>query len=340
MRHLLYTLILGGLSLFTSSCSNNFQLTENAPEVAVVYGIISSKDTATYIRVEKAFVDENISGENLAKDAANLYFENIVVKLKHTPTGNEYLLQRVDGNLEGYKRDEGAFASAPNYLYKIKKSELNLIPKDEYKLIVSKNDGEIITESSTKILTPLSDATNDVEPKATVLLNFGYNTDYRITWFADENSVIHDIIFVVHYTEIINGVSTDKSVDWKAAVNFIDKQSGSNSYTFASKGKAFYDFLAGELTPAGPNNPVTRIFNSISIKILSGGQPIRDYIKIGQANLGITSSGEIPVYTNLSNGSRGIFSSKTEFLREGMDINKPTLDSLRNGIITKNLNFK
>ncbi len=340
MRNIFFVVIIISLTIFSISCSNDFELTEIGPDVPVVYGIISAQDTATYIRVEKAFIDENIGGDILARDPANLYFEDINVKIRHIATGKEYNLNKVDGNLEGYKREEGAFASAPNYLYKIKRSTLNFIYKDEYKLIVSKNDGSVLTESSTKILTPLSDNNNDVEPKSSTSFNFGYNSDFRVTWFPDENAVIHDVILVINYTEILNGVTTEKAATWKAAVNSADKLAGSTAYTFVTKGRSFYEFMAGELTPSGPNNPVTRIFKDISLKILSGGQPIKDFIKIGQANLGITSSGEIPVYTNMSNGARGLFSSKTEFLRLGMGINRTSLDSLRNGVITKKLNFQ
>jgi hypothetical protein len=340
MRHIFFFLGNVSLLIFIMSCSNDFQLVEGGQVVPVVYGVISSKDTASYIRVEKAFIDENIGGDVLAKDAANLYFEDVNVKLRHLKSGEEFTLQKVDGNLEGFKRDEGAFASAPNYLYKIKRSELNLIPKDEYKLIISKNDGSVLTEASTKILTPLSDDNNDVEPRNTATFSFSYTSDFRVTWFPDENSVIHDVILIINYTEILNGLATEKSVTWKAGINTSDKIATSNSYTFVTKGRAFYEFMASELPPSGPNNPVTRVFKDITFKIISGGQPIKDLIRLGQANLGITSSGEIPTYTNMSNGAIGIFTSKTEFVREGVGIARVSLDSLRNGVITKNLNFK
>lgn len=63
------------------------------------------------------------------------------------------------------KEISGIFANTPNYLYKITRNELAFVPKQEYKLIVAKNDGNILTESSTKILTPLSDAKDDVGQK-------------------------------------------------------------------------------------------------------------------------------------------------------------------------------
>lgn len=106
------------------SCSNDFELTEGAVDTPIVYGMISVGDTATYIRVERAFVDENTSALVLSKDPAQLYYNDITVKIRHIKTSKDYTLKRVDGNLEGYQRDAGAFADAPNYLYKIKKVSL------------------------------------------------------------------------------------------------------------------------------------------------------------------------------------------------------------------------
>jgi len=311
------------------SCSNDFELTEGDADTPIVYGMISVGDTATYIRVERAFVDENTSALVLSKDPAQLYYNDISVVIRHIKTNRDYILKRVDGNLEGYKRNAGAFADAPNYLYKIKKSELNFIGKDQYKLIISRNDGTILTEATTTALSPYAneDITN---PGPTQLLSFVNNVDYKLRWFGDAAAVIHDIKFVFNYKEEKSGFITDKSVTWDVIKNH-DK----NEYTF--KGRSFYEFMQGamEKSPA-----IKRYFQSASLQVISGAVEIKDYISIGQANLGITSSGEIPVYTNLSNDGQGIFSSKTEFIRKDIGLANVTLDSLKNGVITKSLNFQ
>jgi hypothetical protein len=311
------------------SCSNDFELTEGDVDAPIVYGMISVGDTATYIRVERAFVDENTSALVLSKDPAQLYYNDITVTIRHLKTSKDYVLKRVDGNLEGYKRDAGAFADAPNYLYKIKKSELNFIGKDQYKLIVSRNDGTILTEATTTALTPYAneDITN---PGPTALLSFVNNLDYKIRWFGDQAAVIHDVKFIFKIKEEKDGKITDKSLSWTVVRNH-DK----NEYTF--KGRAFYEYMQGALE----KKPTTkRYFQNASIEVVSGAKEIKDYISIGQANLGITSSGEIPVYTNLSNDSQGIFSSKTAFRRMDIGLANVTIDSLKNGVITKSLNFQ
>jgi hypothetical protein len=311
------------------SCSNDFELTEGLVDIPIVYGLITVGDTATYIRVERAFADEKTSAYILSKDPEKLYYNDAIVKIRHIKTAKDYTLTRVDGNLEGYKRDAGAFADAPNYLYKIKKSQLNFIAGDQYRLIISKNDGSILTEATTVALTPYQneDITN---PGPSANLSFSNNTTLRIKWNADVNSYISDIRFTFNFIEDKNGKRSEKSVVWTVIKN-LDK----NEYSF--KGRAFYEFMQGAMEK---DPQIKRYFKNASLSLVSGGKELKDYISIGQANLGITSSGEIPVYTNLSKEGKGIFSSKTQFTRTDIGLGNATLDSLRYGSLTKVLNFQ
>jgi hypothetical protein len=312
------------------SCSNDFQLTEGQSDIPVIYGMLSPGDTATYIRVERAFIDENTSALTLAKDISRLYFDNPIVRIQHIKTGKVYTLSRVDGNLDGYKRASGAFADAPNYLYKIRKTDLSLIAGDQYKLIISKNDGIVLSEALTAALVPLKNE-DLTSPGPTASLSFINNLDFKFRWFGDENAVIHDVRFNFFIKEDKNGNISDKIITWNVVTN-------TDKTDFNVKGIAFYEFMQGAFTDKSPT--IKRYFQNASLTITSGGKEIKDYIGIGQANLGITSSGEIPIYSNLSNGGLGIFSSTTSLTRSNIGLTNNTLDSLRNGVITKSLNFQ
>lgn len=323
-----FVIVIFTLLLF--SCSNDFDLTEPAKEIPVVYGLINAADTAQFVRVEKAFIDENIPGNELAMNPSNLYFEDIEVKLRHDATGTELNLIRVDGNDYGLQRASGAFAQAPNYIYRLATKTNPLIAKDSYSLIIRKSDGSILSSATTRVLSNYVNS-DVITPNPTALLSFGYNTDFRISWSADENAVIHDIQLVLNYTEERPSTPiTKKSVIWNMTRNY-------DRTTYITKGRDFYEYLARTL----PEEPfVNRYFDNFTLIITSGGKEIRDYISVGQANTGITSSGEIPVYSNLTNGGLGVFSSRSQFIRQNIGIAPASLDSLRNGSITKSLNFK
>jgi hypothetical protein len=312
------------------SCSNTFELTEKSGDIPVVYGMLSPNDTAVYIRVERAFTDAKTSALVLAKDVKQLYFDNATVKIKHVKSNKEFSLVRVDGNLEGYVREKGAFADAPNYLYKIKKSELTIIPGDQYKLLVAKNDGTLLTEATTTAVSVLKN--DDItSPGPSASLAFSNNLDFKFKWISDSYSFVHDVSFIIYFKEEKDGKLTDKNVLWRVVTN-TDKSE------FVIKGRAFYDFMAGALEEKNP--AIKRYFQSASLVITSGGKEIKDYVSLGQANLGITSSGEIPIYTNMSLGGLGIFSSTSKTTRNNISLANITLDSLRHGSITKSLNFQ
>jgi hypothetical protein len=76
----------------------------------------------------------------------------------------------------------------------------------------------------------------------------------------------------------------------------------------------------------------------MDIQIWCAGHELEEFVKIAQANTGITSTQDIPTYTNLSEGL-GIFTSRNVATHTGFKIGTVTLDSLRNGIVTKDLNF-
>jgi hypothetical protein len=63
------------------------------------------------------------------------------------------------------------------------------------------------------------------------------------------------------------------------------------------------------------------------------------YISIYSANLGITGSQEIPLYSNI-NGGVGIFSAKKTIGIGDLLMVQSSQDSLISGIYTNKLNFK
>jgi hypothetical protein len=325
--------------LMVASCSNDFELTEKGGDIPIVYGVLSSLDSASYIRVERAFIDENTSALVLSKDPDQLYFKDIEVELISLKNTNDvFKLVRVDGNKEGYKRDQGAFADAPNYLYKLPRSVHTPVAGNEYRLVVRRGE-EILTEAKTKILKAYTDV--DLEPKSETNIDFKNNGFTTFNWFPTEGAVIHDLSMVFNYLEVKNGVSTRKSLVWPIGRNLTQDNTLSigqgSGLSLGVKGSQFYSYLKANI-PVDPQ--VKRLIDRSSIVLTSGGAEIKEYLFVGQANLGITSSGEIPTYSNLSKGARGIFSSTTKKTNVNVGFSIPTIDSLRTGIFTKDLGFQ
>ena len=85
---------------------------------------------------------------------------------------------------------------------------------------------------------------------------------------------------------------------------------------------------------------VVRQMKDIEFQIYSGGREMLAKQDLVDANFGITGSQDLPLYSNIT-GALGIFTAKNYLSVSGYSI-KPGagLDSLFNGIHTKDLNFR
>lgn len=311
-----------GLFLCTTlffACDNELDLIEEWKDIPIVYGLISSTDTAQYIRVEKAYLDGATSALDLAQIADSLYYDNPSVAIVHD--GLQYQLERVDGNLEGYVRDQGVFAQAPNYLYKIKSSNIPLVEGDTYTFNLIRNDfTPLVSGETTLVGEPLLRI-----PSQTSSFGFSNLQKTRILWDGGLGAKVFDLTLRCNYRENL----VDKYVDWKVT-------KADTNFDVEVLGLEFYSFLAGALVE---DPSVSRVFMNIDLIINSGAQEAFEYIQVGQANLGITSSQDIPNYSNLSEG-RGLFSSKHLFTRFSIPVTVATRDSIRMGQYTRHLGFQ
>lgn len=332
---ILVAVVLG--AVFYSACSNDIDLVAEWKDIPIVYGLISKSDTANYIRIEKAFLDNDKSALDIAQIPDSLYYDNITVQLKGA--GNTYDLYRVDGNLEGYPREAGIFANSPNYLYKLKlPMGEELVGKEEYILEINRGDNLPLVTSSAVVLDDITIRSPGFDPDDAAPIN--WSNVMRVEWRATPEAQIFDATLFLHIEEEdVSNPANDRvlTLEWKIGENE-PQQVTNNSVRMEIKipGSQLYQFLANRLE-ANPN--VAREFLGFDVLIVGGGVELSDYINAGNANQGITSTQVIPNYTNISEG-RGIFSSKNSVLHQGYQINGETVDSLQNNPLTRDFNFQ
>lgn len=318
-------LSLVAIAMFTlHSCSNDFDLTSDYKEIPVIYALLNATDTAQYFRVERAFIDEQTSGLELAQRPDSLYYNDATVSVTRLSTGDTWFFDRVDGAAEGYPRNSGVFAQSPNYLYKKRTSEMELVPEEEYELKVQLGEGQKTVSSKTTLVkpplmaSPVDGGNINLEPQR--------NTNY----FWQSNSTLHifDAFIDFFYTQ--SDTPDTLSVRWSLAKGSLDNE-GTESNT------DFFQKLASDLT-ASPN--ITRREQGASFYVVSGGKEMSEYVRITQANLGITSSDAIPLYEgSFGKDATGIFSSRHTMVRDSLILTTGTIDSLKNSVITRDLNF-
>ena len=335
INHLLFLALLTG-TLFWSACETDFQLEGEWKDIPVIYAFLSQQDTAYYVRVERAFLEPGGNARDIAQIPDSIYYNDneVSVKLERLSNGQIYDLVQVDGRDEGYIREGGDFANEPNYLYKLSRDEITLAGGMDFRLIVERPGEETATATSVIV-----DEVEIANLPITGVYQFGdFTRDTRVEWRATgETARVFDLRLVITYRESEPNNPSNlitKEVEWVLDQDF-EREEGISLQSFRFPNESFYTFLASNLEPI---EGVTRKFDAINVKVTAAGQEIEDYLRIAGANIGITSSQAIPVYSNVENGV-GVVSSRFQVISEDLGLGADARDSLYNGVITKDLNF-
>ena len=329
MRYLSFIFL---LLLFLTSCDTDFELEAPWQDIAIVYGFLSRQDTAHYIRVEKAFLEPGGDATQIALIPDSIYYgPEVLVELERINSGQRFTLERVDGNLEGYPRADGPFVSSPNILYKIKASTINLREGEDYQLRIDRGgDLPIVTAETTIIEDLVIRENNPVSP-----INMAYDRNVTFVFNAGEAAQLFDVRLRIRYREReSNGPSVNKELIWVLA-DQLERSSSEGRVSVSVMGEEFYRFIGGSLEA---NPALRRDFVAIDVLLAAGGQEMVDFIRVSEANTGITSSQLVPTFTNISEG-RGIFTSRSVAERLNLTLTGLSVDSLQNGIYTRDLNF-
>ncbi len=337
-------LILGAMSL--PSCSNEVDVIGEWKEIPIVYGILRTQDTATYLRIEKAYLPPSTDARQVAQNPDSLYFGEDDIEVKLFQNGVEFAtLERVDGALEGYPRDTGVFAQSPNILYKTRRPLAN---NATYRLeIASNRTGETYiatteTINSNGILITTPTAARPVrwsffDANAHVL------NSVKFDWREPDNADIYDLTIDFKYAEFevddfdqeISGTRQYKSLRWKPITSYIPDGVVQREVS----GEAFYRFIARSLAPT-TGTRTRRCATNMDVFLTMGGEDLALYIKARGANSGVVG-GLFPVepYSNIS-GGYGIFSSTYQVSRLGIAFEPDVYKYLNEGEITNTLGFR
>lgn len=323
------------LILLFSACETDFDLEGEWKDIPVVYAFFSTQDTAHYVRVERAFLEPGGDARAIAQIPDSIFYraDQAVVRLQIG--SNDYVLERVDGAAEGYPREEGDFANAPNILYKITQSDLNLESGDRIQLSVDRGGDTEPAFAETTVLFPLEMANLPL----TGSLNFSdYNRITRVEWRATGDfAQVFDVRMIIRYRETNPDNPSellDKELEW-VLDQTAERDPTLSLQNIFVQNEAFYQYLASRLDPLEEG---VRKFTAIDYQVTGSGQEIADYLTIANANIGITSSQAIPQYTNIE-GGLGILSSRYQARFEGLNLSPDSRDSLYDGIHTRELRF-
>lgn len=320
--------------LLVGSCSNDFDLVSEWKDIPVVYGLISPSDSVHYIRVEKAFLDEATSALEIAKNTDSLFYPpNVTVRLEEVGGTQSFVLDRIDASTLGINREDGVFATNPNILYSFVSTSIQ--GGAEYQLLIERGDN-LPTVTATSIMVDDLRFSASFNPDGNPINWLPGENDVSVRWRFSEQVAIYDLQMNMKIKETNNadGSSEINTYTWLIQ-NSENVEEGTLSGSLRIDPLGLYIFLENSLEL---NADITREFMSYNFEIVGGSGSVAEYLTIGRANTGITSSQVLPTFTNLSEGV-GIFSSINSVISEEQFVTSATRDELSVNSRTQPFNF-
>jgi hypothetical protein len=328
---------------FLASCSEDFEVGAPYKPVTVVYGMLNMSDTAHYIRIQKAFLDENKSALDLAKIADSSFYSSLVVHLKEFRNGvltNDELLQRVDLNTQGFVKQPGVFFNSPNYAYKSKMNlsadDLNTGTNYRYRLVITNTATAEVDSAETPVISSSFQVDEFYNSYRVSFPAISQNAKYSLTARVPENAEIFEGILRFRWVNVDgSGLEVQDSVDWQFAS--AARIPGKGGVLLEVPERSFYGFLQNAIAPAPLG--ITRKISKVDIIVWAGSKELQTYELINGAQGGITADQIKPLYTNMKGANvYGLFTTRTMRMYRA-PVSDITVDSLMTNATVKALNF-
>jgi hypothetical protein len=353
-----------------TGCSEKFNVAAPYKNITVVYGLMDMADTAHYIRIQKAFLDEHKSAVTMAQNADSNFYPNLDVIVRKVDFQENVQhdiihLKRVDLNLEGYPKQPGTFFTAPNYAYKFTDQ---LDPQYYYRVVITNPVTGEVDSAESPVINDKNNKIFHVDMLDDTALNRG-GLDFAKTPVSSMNTVTFNVLYPYTqpgYTYSFHGQTNAAGIaQGYIRFNWVD----SNISTGEKSGNKYYDFDLGYQTLLG-NQQATYKINDIdlyaamsrgmgdpppyNVRLLDRcdiafylGTP--DYYTYYQASLtqgtGLTGSEIEPYYTNIKGKNvlglftgRGVRGSTPGYGK--LKITPITIDSLMISPVTSHIQIK
>ena len=321
-----------------TACDNELDLTSDWQDIPAVWGIVNASDSIHYVRVERAFLDPDRNALEVAQIADSIYYTDAVdVRLSVRGTGETFVMERVDATDLGLPREDGIFATDPNFLYRILDEEIELEGGEILEFTLDRNNGLAPVTAETTVLRPIDKGINQ-SPAVTV--GFEPGRDANFTFRPPSEAKVFEVVVEINLLEWVPGNFDDaetRVVRWVLDGNVTNPNGSTDFQTVGVNvpGGEFYTVLANALDR---DADLRRRVVSLDYIVTGAGSAFREFSRVRLANTGITAAQEVPTFTNLSEGV-GIFTSVSRFVLDGIQLNARTETELEDGPITGNFNF-
>lgn len=315
-----------GLLFSMSGCDNEVDINADWKEILVVYGLLDPLDSVQYIKVNKAFLNENENALKVAQNPDSLFLKDARVTLLHINSGKLIELQRVNE----IPKQPGVFAQDPNYLYKTTEP---ILENEPYKLVVESSlTGQKIqavtwTLKKARIEAPFKSSNPTFSLGAKFIV---------ISYVPGWNSYAYDIKMRVKIDEF-NRRDTSfiqtRDLTWNVITNYVVQRNTTAAVLHQIERESFMQFLASSLDTS---RAIVRRFKHVSVEYYGGSQNLIDYISVNEPSIGIVQ--KTAEYSNIE-GGMGLFGSRCRQEIGTSNFEPASVGILQNNKLTAPLNF-
>ncbi|MDQ3072687.1 MAG: hypothetical protein M3Q97_05435 [Bacteroidota bacterium] len=328
----LFTVLL--VVLLSGGCRKDFEVNAPWKEIHIIYGLMDrydsmglARDTIQYVRITKAFLNEDESALTIAQVSDSIYLDTLDVTLEEWRNGfkTEYKMLEVYND----NKDSGIFASPGQYLYRTPPGFILKLDAS-YTIIVLNPKTGVKSTASTPVVNPPYPLFPSTTTKS---YTFSKGENAIVNWRPALNAKFYDLKIRMNYSEWNASDSSkigDYRLNWTLFTFRTDITGQDMRQVFP--GDDFYKFIAGQLQP---KTGVYRKMGLIDFIIQSGGEEIYTYIQVNRPSIGIVQ--KKPEYTNVNNGF-GIFSSRNTFIIT-VPLSEKSITTLINQSPTRELGF-
>lgn len=311
MRMTRYLVVLMLIALFIS-CEKDLDTAE-WKEISVVYGVINIKDTAQYVRINRAYSSPNDDPLLFTQvnDSVNYPQELFEVFLEEYRDG-----ELVGDPLEYYavdrQKEPGLFSNESNCVFKTTKE---IKEGCEYKIMVINKETGKETWGMAPVLGGVSIKESFSWERAFYRVNYPPEKLPDYEGSLDPSEVQQYIVRFL-YWEFQGGETYYKYVDWVPHL-LVLKENDTSFQMF----DGYWEYLAEQI-PVDPN--IKRQARGIDYMLALPGNEIQQYITVYEQP---SNPHFHPDYSNMSEG-KGVFGSKYFYTYFGMQLKRRTIDTI------------
>lgn len=321
MKYLTIFSCLAFITLFSSSCDNDFNINDDWKDITVVYGLLDPAADTNWVRIQRAYLGTQAASASYDQPDS-LYYQDgeIEVQLEVYQRGADGSLgSPIDTYLliedkTSKQLDDGIYTSDGFKLYRT----TEIIEEGmTYKLVVKKTNTKHPEASSTTEIvgrnyvdqnTNAQSGFRFVFPNPSVSAARFFNG--RLEWYQSKLAEIYEVDVYFYYKEVNRQTGAVEhlvqKLDYATLEGVQTTPDATGKIGIEGNPNDIYTKLASSLPE--PKANTLRFFKNFSVVIWAGGEDLAKYIDLNKPTEGVNANK--PEFPDIENGV-GLFSSRT-----------------------------